>query len=230
MANELLLVNPRKRRRTTRRAAPVRRRRRTYRRRNPIGPYARTMSGMKGMKGMKGLKMYTNPRRRRRVSRAVRRTRYRSNPAQRLTFRNVMNDMIVPAATAGAGAVGIDVIYGMLPIPEQWKMGPMRHVTKGLGAIVLGQIAGMLMTRRLGNQMAMGALTVTFRDAFREMLAQAMPQIPLGYYSAGADAGYDPSLGYYVQSPALATQGGESVPAADTELGYYVQEGVGAQY
>jgi hypothetical protein len=47
------------------------------------------------------------------------------------------------------------------------------------------------------------------------------------------DAGYDPTLGqvgYYVQSPRMTTQGGESVPNANSELGYYVQEGAGSQY
>ena len=88
----------------------------------------------------------------------------------------------------------------------------------------------MFASKRMGDTMAMGALTVTFHSAFREMTAQFMPQVPLGYYSPGANAGYDPQLGYYVSSPRLATQGGESVPAPNSELGYYVQEGVGSNY
>ena len=107
----------------------------------------------------------------------------------------------------------------------------MRHVAKGLGAIVLGNVVGNLMNKKLGDNMAMGALTVTFHAAFRELLTQFAPGLPISYYSAGPDAGADPSLGYYVGSPRMVTQGGESVPAnANNEMGYYVQEGTGSQY
>ena len=144
-------------------------------------------------------------------------------------MRRVVNDLVMPAATAGAGALALDVLWGFVPIPMEMKTGPMRHVAKGLGAVVLGQIVGMMTNRRTGDTMAMGALTVVFHSAFREMTQQFMPNVPLEYYSAGANAGYDPQLGYYVASPRLAVRGGESIPA-NSELGYYVQEGVGAQY
>ena len=228
MASEVLLVNPRKRRRrpvrrraATRRPA-ARRPAKRRRRRNPIGPYARSGMGM----------YVSNPRRRkrraaaRRPTKARRRTRYRRNP----TMRGIINSLILPAATAGAGALALDVLWGFVPIPENIKTGPMRHVAKGLGAIVLGQLVGMVGNKRMGDTMALGALTVTFHSAFREMTAQFMPGVPLGYYSAGANAGYDPQLGYYVSSPRLAVNRGESVPSQNSELGYYVQEGVGQQY
>ncbi len=141
-----------------------------------------------------------------------------------------MNDLLLPSATAGAGALALDILWGFVPVPENIKTGPMRHVAKGLGAIVLGQLVGMVATRRTGDTMAMGALTVVFHSAFREMTAQFMPNVNLGYYSAGANAGYDPQLGYYVASPRLAVSRGESVPSPNSELGYYVQEGVGQQY
>lgn len=239
MANEVLLVNPRRRRGrrgAARRAAPsarrtVRRAVKRTRRRNPIGPFAGRGSGV----GM----YVSNPRRRpritrrRRPTRIARRSRYRRNPAGRMTMRGIVNDLVFPAATAGAGALMLDVLWGFVPVPVEIKTGPMRHVAKGLGAVVLGQIVGTLATKRMGDTMAMGALTVVFHSAFREMSAQFMPNLPLGYYSAGANAGYDPQLGYYVSSPALETARGESVPvgpSVNSEMGYYVQEQVGAQY
>lgn len=138
----------------------------------------------------------------------------------------------MPAAQAGAGAFALDVLWGYVPIPETIKSGPMRHVAKGLGAVVLGTVVGKIGNRKMGDTMALGALTVVFHSAFRELSAQYMPNIPtgVGYYSAGANAGYDPQLGYYVGSPKLGVSRGESVPAANSELGYYVQEGVGQQY
>lgn len=238
MASEILLVNPRRRRgrrtaaqkRATRKMIasnrrPARRKRRP-RRRNPIGPYAkRTVRRRRPS----ALGYYVNPRRRRK--RAVARRSRRRNPARRgFNIQAMMNQLVIPAATAGGGAVLLDVLWGFVPVPEGIKTGPMRHVAKGLGAIVLGQLVGMVGTKRMGDTMALGALTVTFHAAFREMTTQFMPQIPLGYYSPGAVAGHDPQLGYYVQSPRLATRGGESHASPNSELGYYVQEGAGAQY
>ncbi|NIT36970.1 MAG: hypothetical protein GTN49_10815, partial [candidate division Zixibacteria bacterium] len=113
-------------------------------------------------------------------------------------MRGIINQLVMPAATAGAGALALDVLWGFVPVPTEIKTGPMRHVAKGLGAVVLGQLVGMVANKRTGDTMAMGALTVVFHSAFREMTAQFMPNVPLGYYSAGANAGYDPQLGYYV--------------------------------
>ena len=139
-------------------------------------------------------------------------------------MRGMINSLVIPAASAGGGAILLDILWGFIPLPPAIKTGPMRHVAKGLGAIVLGNLVGMVGTKRLGDTMALGALTVTFHAAFREMTAQFMPQIPLegmGYYSPGAVAGHDPQLGglgYYVSSPRLQTRGGESVASPNSEL------------
>ena len=239
MAQEILLVNPRRRGRrkgrtakqraaTKRMIAANRRGGRTTkkrrRRRNPIGPYAKTGLG----------KYVSNPRRRRRPARkrttvATRRRRMR-NP--RMTAKGVINKWVIPSLQAGAGAVLLDISWGYLPVPAQLKTGPFRHVAKGAGAVLLGWAVGQVAGRRMGDTMALGALTVTAYNAIRETVGQFAPGIPLGYYSAGANAGYDPQLGYYVGSPRMTVNRGESVPAARSggEMGYYVQEGVGQQY
>jgi hypothetical protein len=217
MAKEVLLINPsprrRRRRTTTRRTAaqkaatrrmlaarwgrksnPVRRRRRSVaRRRNPV---ARSMTTYR-------------PRRR------VARRRYSRNPI-RGGMRGILNGLVIPAATAGAGALGLDIIWGYVPIPVTLKTGPARHVVKGLGAIVMGMAVGALANRRLGNTMALGALTVTMHDAMRELVANTMPQVPLGYYSPGMPVGSDPRLGYYV-----GAQHAPTGPSSE-EMGYYV--------
>jgi len=230
--SEVLLVNPRRRRarKKTARRRPARRR--TARRRNPIGPFARRANPVRRRRRRPArrrrrasrLGMYVaNPRRRRRTARR----RYRRNP---MTVRGILNGMVIPAAQAGAGAVLLDVAWGYVPIPDNIKNGAMRHVAKGLGAIVLGWGVGKVAGRKMGDTMAMGALTVTFHAAFRELTQQFLPQVNLAYYSAGPTAGYDPQLGYYVSSPRMVTNRGESMPSPNSELGYYVQEGYGAQY
>lgn len=247
MARETLLVNPRRRsgkRRTAAQRAATRKmiaanrkrgggrrpaRKKTRRRRkNPVGYYV------------------SNPvaptrRRRRRTTAVARRTR-RRNPARRMTLQGVMNNLIIPSATAGAGAVFLDILWGFIPVPPNIKTGPMRHVAKGLGAVTLGWLVGQMATKRMGDTMAMGALTVVFHSAFREMTAQFAPQIPLegmGYYSAGQPVGYDPSLGYYVgQGPQLgqvyhgprgrvADIQSTGSNMANNEMGMYVHEGEG---
>jgi hypothetical protein len=138
--------------------------------------------------------------------------------------------MVMPAAIAGMGALSLDVAMGFMPLPENLKSGPLRHVVKGFGAVLLGMAVGMVTNKRTGDTMALGALTVTAYNAFRELAGTFAPGLTLGYYSAGANAGYDPQLGYYVSSPNMITSGGESHVSPNSELGYYVQEGTGSNY
>jgi len=229
MSSEALLVNPRRRSRKRRTAAQKRatakmiaanrRRGGSTRKKTRRSPARKRRSNPVGY--------YTNPkkRRRRRTSTAVRRTR-RRNPARRMTLQGVVNSLVIPAATAGAGALALDVLWGFVPVPANIKAGPMRHVAKGLGAIVLGWGVGQIGSKRMGDTMAMGALTVVFHTAFREMTAQFAPQIPLGYYSPGLPVGYDPSLGIYVD-PRTRVEQVQAPDMSQSEMGMYVPEGEG---
>lgn len=231
MAKEALLVNPRRRSRKRRTAAQKRatakmiaanRRRggtKRRRRRNPNAKAPRRASGNMGY-------YVSNPRKRRRRRTSTATRRRRRNPARRMTLQGAMNNLVIPAATAGAGAVALDVLWGFVPVPPNIKTGPMRHVAKGIGAVALGWIVGQVATKRMGDTMAMGALTVVFHTAFREMTAQFAPQIPLGYYSAGMPVGYDPSLGIYVD-PRRRVEQVQTPSMAQNEMGMYVNEGEG---
>lgn len=219
MANELLLINPRRRkRRTTRRR----------RRRNPNA--RRTVS--RQVMARSGLTRRANPIRRRVRRRAVARRgtarramrRYARNPA-RMTMRGVVNNVVIPAAQAGAGALALDVLWGYVPVPLEWKTGNLRHVVKGGGAIVLGMLAQQLLGARVGHNIALGALTVTFHDAMRDMVAQFAPQIPLGYVGAGTGAGayggpatYDYPGGGTTQADALGVYVGTGAPPVQVPL------------
>lgn len=83
---------------------------------------------------------------------------------------NVLNNQLFPAFTGAAGAVGTDILWGMLPgIPPQFKHGYVRYLGKGLTAVLLGWGVNVLMRNpTTGNALASGGMTVALTDAFRE--------------------------------------------------------------
>lgn len=238
MPEEILLVNPRKRRRksTTRRrkstarranprkrraparaAAPVRRRRRTVARAAP--------------------KRRANPRRRATARRVIRR---RANPRKTGLMQGIVRNMLMPAATAATGALALDVAWAYLPLPAQLKAGPARYAAKGAGAIALSMLAGMVVKKSTAHQLGLGALTVVMHQAMTDGMRRFVPQVPLdgyygygvGFYNAGYNAGNAPELGAYVDGPApsmpfrVTAQNATTAPGSDTcpqnEMGYYV--------
>lgn len=192
MADQLLLVNPRRRRR--RKATRKRTRRR--RRRNPRPSYVSGSSVVR-----------RNPRRRRRRGRP--RVRRRRNPRRGLRFGNIGNifqDTVMPAVTAAGGAIGLDIVWGMLPIPLTLKTGPVRYVAKGVGALGMGMVAGMFFPTSTAKNFTAGAMTVVMYEALKEAMATWMPQLALsaydinegmGYPSAALDVGSEADLSAY---------------------------------
>lgn len=173
----LLLVNPRKRRasRTVRRnpvAATPRsnpRRRRAVRR-NPVGAY---LAG--------------NPRRR----------RYRRNPIGRSSgSTNIMSGakgMMNPVMYGTIGALGVNVVTNLIPIPDSLKVGITGSLTRSVVAVLLGTIGRKVLGAR-ATDMAIGSLIVTGTEAAQSMLAGMVPGLPapgaagLGYYAPGFNA------------------------------------------
>lgn len=162
MAGKMLLVNPKRRRRaaTKRKPATTRRRRRTTRAAAPRT--ARTV------------------RRRTRTAPA----RRRRNPSRRGGGR-VMARFVQPALTGGGTAVGLDILFGYLPLPAAFSVGYARHATKAAAAIALGMFGSNLgiVRRATAEEMARGALTVYTADIIREGVGQFLPAVPMGYYS-----------------------------------------------
>lgn len=205
MSNELLLINPRKRRRkkTTR----VRRRTTTMR--------------------------VTNPRRKRRRSYRPRARSYRRHNPRALTMRrafgrgglgNVLQDAVIPSFTAAGGALALDVLFGFLPIPANLKIGPMKPLVKGVGAIGMGMLAAMFVPASTAKMFTTGALTVVLHDTLKDMMGRFMPNIPLG--NMGYEwSGYNPEMGEYLPAgfPDYTGMGmyldppaPEPIPAGDT--------------
>lgn len=127
--------------------------------------------------------------------------RRRRNPIGRLNLGGIVGNTIVPAATAATGAIALDIAYNFIPLPENLKSGPLRHVVKAAGAIGLGIVAGMVVKKETAKQLAAGAMTVVMYNAFREVLTRFAPNLGLGAYldegssedgiSAYLDGAYD---------------------------------------
>lgn len=172
---EILLVNPRRRKRRKSRAK--RRKSRAVRRRR-----SRAVAAPR--------------RRRRRASRSVRRVRRRSNPS----VRGIVNS-IQPAVKAGligaAGGLGLSVALGYLSekLPAQLQTGYGNTAVRVLGAILVGVIGNKIL-RGKGNALATGAMTVVAYDELKKLMAAQFPTVPLGdYLSFAPVVGYDSPMG-----------------------------------
>lgn len=124
---------------------------------------------------------------------------------------------LIPAAVGGASAVGIDVLMGMLPLPVQMKTGPMAPVVRVAAAIGLGFVASKVASKRVADQVAVGAITVTAYQLMRAVAAKMTAgKVPgLAEYVSG-DEGYMvvPTVGEYVSGDGV----GEYVDGDD--MGY----------
>jgi hypothetical protein len=170
---EMLLINPRKRRKA-RKAAPAKRRRSSAkRRRNPIA----NLGAHSPVRRM---------RRRRANPVAKVRSRRRRNPIN-LGGRGAAGIMglLKDAAIGGAGALAVDVAMGKVNpyLPEAMRTNPN---TVGLGDLVkagLTVMAGKLLnkvTKGISMKAARGALTTQVRDILSLQLPSTMT---LGYAS-----------------------------------------------
>jgi hypothetical protein len=190
---QLMLINPRRRR-----AATTRKRRRV--RRNPANPI-----------------VYAAPRRRRRMSAPRVRRRIRRNPA--LRGGGLMNDLM-QAGIGAAGAIGTDMIYGMLPLPVTMKTGLMQPIGRAAVALAIGTMGRRFLGRAAG-QMAAGALTVIAYDVFKGFMGPATPLKGLGWAGSAPDAGYaempQAALSDYPDMSGMGGMGGmgEYVPMGD---------------
>lgn len=131
------------------------------------------------------------------ASRAGRQLRYRrKNP-----IGGFVSDMLIPSAVGGVGAIGLDVLLGVLPLPVAMKSGAMAPVVKIAGAIGLGMLAGMVAPKRIANQLAAGAITVTLYNVAKAGLVKVSGgKIPgLAEYISGDGVVIDAATGQAYQ-------------------------------
>lgn len=241
---QLFTVNPSARK--GRKARPMARRRRTASRRratrqvavfraNPVRRRRRrTTTRRYARNPVRRAAFARNPVRRRRRH-TVRRS-YRRNPSARRMGGGAINvgKMLFPAVGIGLGAVGTELLMGWLPIPPNFKVGVMRHVTKGVIGVAAGMLLGkVLKMKRLGNFFALGAVAIATHDAVKEMIASRMPSLQMGQYTRGfgSPVAGGHRLGY--MSPAGVTrlgQYGSAIHGTVAALGgSHVTTGVGGE-
>jgi hypothetical protein len=185
---EMLLVNPRRKRRRARKMTALQRR------------YFGKGHG-------RITRARRNPKRRRHAALAVtgsaapkrkytKRTRSRSYRARRHISRNVasfrgfsprgfLTNSLMPAAVGAGGALGVDLALGYFGsyLPATLQTGLPNAAVKLAGAIGIGMLAGAVAGKRVGEQAMAGAIVVTLYSVIKSQLISVMPALPLHGYS-----------------------------------------------
>lgn len=177
---ELLIVNPRRRRRSRKARARSGKRRSAAQR----AATRRMIAANRARRGG-SISFAANPRRRRRS--------YRRNPAALLGNFGKINSqqpmrIIQNAAIGAVGAIVLNTVLSRLPLPAMLVTGRTRYLTQGITALGLGMLAARfkLVGGQMAAQAAEGALTVTIADAIKDFAATAgFPLAGLGYYLPG---------------------------------------------
>lgn len=227
MSEQILLLNPRRRkRRHNRRRARARSRKQpaglrkywaTRRRSNPRrrGRYAhaRRHNRRRSHARRSSTRRYAHARRHNRHHRYARRHNRRSvrqiSAGAMATGRGMLKGFLLPIAVGGVGGVVLDIGWGYLSprLPTQFQTGWASLFAK-LGVILLGRYAVNRYAPRFRAQVdraTFGAGAILAYGALRGLAKQAMPSLPLsGYvdyqsYSLPGLRGYIPNgMGGYM--------------------------------
>jgi hypothetical protein len=187
---ELLLVNPRKRRRGGRgrardaRGRFLKRSGGTRRRRASVAHRTRRRSIHLRKRG--SVRIYANPRRR--SYRALRRRR--RNPIGGRGIVNQLTGSIMPAVVGAGGAIVNDALMRFIPLPAMLRGRWTSILTRAVLAIGTGMLIGRMVNQRVGAQMASGALTVLAYNQIAPFVPFAGGSRPMGDMGEGEELGY----------------------------------------
>lgn len=131
----------------------------------------------------------------------VRRRARRGGGGGRFNLQRFATDTMMPSAIGAGGALTLDILMGVLPIPAALKTGALRPIVRIAGAVGIGLLAGMITNKRMAEQIGAGALTVVLYDTLKGFVLAAIPGLPVGendveYVSAAPGEDY-PALSYY---------------------------------
>lgn len=136
--------------------------------------------------------------------------RRRRNPAK----RGIVDSTIMPAAKGAAGAIAIDMVYNLIPIPAEYQSGMVGSLVKMVGVIGIGMAAekSKIVKPATSRDAVNGALTVQIYNLGQELvgsvMAGSLSPAPAdggtGYIATAQNAG-ELGLGYV--SPATGFNG-----------------------
>jgi hypothetical protein len=167
---QLMLINPAKRPSRRRKASP-----------------AQLRALAAGRRKRKGVAANPAPRRRRSLRAASRRRAPRRNPIG----MSGITSSVFSAVQGAGGALAVNALYNLLPIPAGMKTGLAGSGTKMLLAVGLGMALKPMLGRTAGK-MAEGAMTVAAFEAMQSFVPVNMGGnsiAGLGYMSPGMNAG-----------------------------------------
>lgn len=125
------------------------------------------------------LAKYWAGKRRANPSRHVRRRRsHRSNPTLPHSIRQAFSGgTVVDALWGAAGFIGTKQVPQVLPIPVQFKTGPILYVTELVTAWGLGSLAGRFAGRRVGNMIWVGGMIAVAADVVSQIVLPMLPNL-----------------------------------------------------
>lgn len=234
MSEALFLINPRRRKKKSRKGkmpAGLRRywaskragKKTTKRRRHKRRSVSVAAAPRRRRRTHKRRAVMANPRRRKHYGVSRRRHR-RSNP---FSVKGLTHTLM-PAGIGAAGAVALDIVYAYATpyLPASLQTGYFATAVKLAGALGLGFGARKFLGREKGNAVALGALTVVGYGALKPLIAQFAPSIKMA--GLGDSQGYSPDQGIGFYSPASVIPGsGMGAYLPNRGMGAYVQSGVG---
>lgn len=136
----------------------------------------------------------------------------------------IVHSLVMPAATATAGALVLDLAWAHLPIPATWKAGNLQYAAKAAGAVGLALLARKVVKRQTADAMGVGALTVIMHDAAKSILAKVVPGMNLGFYNPAFPVGIMNNVGEYMGDT------GEYVGGMGQYVGGYDADNAWANY
>lgn len=235
---ELMLLNPIRGKRKTKRKAKA-----TAKRRAVTGAAKRTARRKKTNRTHHIAGYYPNPskrpsavkkkHRRRKSARRAHTHTFKKNPItarrhgrkRRHSFRKnpigglvpMLTESLAPAALGAGSALLLDVGLGYLPLPATWKTGYMDSIVRIGGAVALGVGASFVTSRKNAEMVTVGALTGTLYDIARGFLKNQFPAIPLSGVNAYPAVTFAPRpmapvMPTRVNGPAPAYLAGNAAP------------------
>lgn len=170
---EILLVNPRRRKRRSSHAKSARRRsRRSARSHRGSGRRRRLRNPRSGGLGIGNM----------------------------LSVRGATS-ALVPAVVGAGGALALDIGMAYLPLPDALQSGWGKTVAQLLGSLALGFIAAKVpfVGKRNAQIATLGALTIVAYNALRPLAAQTLGANVKGLSGLADFGDYTPALGAYMR-------------------------------